>query len=164
MYLQNWIPPWEKENHLQTYLGWGYVSSQEGKSKTNVDEYSNFYGHSGFQLLTFRRNCDQKLILVFFVGGYNPFPKHFKDTIFTTISSQPKLRWGLEPPGPGPPDPVDAAAVSTGPPAPAPLTGPGTGQRGGTQETQQRRPVGRIHTKKHEKHQQLDEIWTKHEG
>ena len=23
------IPPCEKENHLQTYLGWGYVSSQE---------------------------------------------------------------------------------------------------------------------------------------
>jgi len=23
--------PWEKEDHLQTYLGWGYVSSRDGR-------------------------------------------------------------------------------------------------------------------------------------
>ena len=34
------IPPWEKDMYLQTYLGWGYVSSQEGPhgiSKTFLD-------------------------------------------------------------------------------------------------------------------------------
>ena len=29
----NWhIPPWENEHHLQTYLGWGYASSQESRA------------------------------------------------------------------------------------------------------------------------------------
>lgn len=91
--------------------------------------------------------------------GKNPFPKHFKDTIFTTQTSlRPWTPRSWTPRSGGCSGSFHRTA------------GTGTIDRsrhrstGGTQETQWRRLVGRIHTKKHEKHQQLDEIWTKHEG
>ena len=39
------IPPWEKENHLETYYGWGYVSSEEGIIST-LATANKIYGHA----------------------------------------------------------------------------------------------------------------------
>ena len=45
------IPPWEKgKSSTQTYLGWGYVSSQEGKSLKKVD--SSFFKPPGVMFNT----------------------------------------------------------------------------------------------------------------
>ena len=41
------IPPWEKENRLQTCLGWGYVNSQQGNLRGKEIPVSRNFQKSG---------------------------------------------------------------------------------------------------------------------